>query len=133
MDEKKPLEDENFKVLVEAVLQYPKDWDTAKYPTVWHALWEEYSELKEAVEELKYKEEMGIVAVEKMKVKEITDTHVERKAEKAVQRQIMRTINLDSGDVSVTLKGEPWVLPDLGVGDVVEVRISKEESEKESK
>jgi len=137
MDEKKTLEDENFKVLVEAVLQYPKDWDTAKYPTVWHALWKEYSELKEAVEELKYvKEKMGIVAVEKMKVKEITDTHMERKAEKVVQSQIMRTIILDSGGVSVTLKGEPWVLPDLGVGDVVKMRISKEgkdnETEKET-
>ena len=125
---------EKLEELVKAELKYPEDWDIMAYPTVWHALWEEYSSLKEAVEELKrVKEKMGIVAIEKMKVKEITDTHVERKAEKAVQRQIMRTINLDSGDVSVTLKGEPWVLPDLGVGDVVEVRISKEESEKESK
>jgi len=116
---------EKLEELVKAELKYPEEWDTMAYPTVWHALWEEYSGLKEAVEELKrVKEKMGIVAMEKMKVKEITDTRMERKAEKVVQMQIIRTINLDSRDVSVTLKGEPWVLPDLGVGDVVEMRFS---------
>jgi len=29
--------------LVRAELKYPEAWDISIYPTVWHALWEEYS------------------------------------------------------------------------------------------
>ena len=52
MDEKKLLEDENFIAMVKAELRYPEDWDTMAYPTVWHALWEEYLGLKEKAEAL---------------------------------------------------------------------------------
>jgi len=39
--------DEEFEGLVKAELRYPERWDTEKYPTVWHALFEEYLQLKE--------------------------------------------------------------------------------------
>ena len=37
--------------LISAELEYPEKWDVAAYPTVWEALWEEYSWLKARVEE----------------------------------------------------------------------------------
>jgi len=65
---------------------------------------------------------MELVAVEKMKVKKITDTTTKREEKEAQTR----TITFDSEDISVTIKGKPWALADFTVGDIVEVRISKE-------
>jgi len=31
-----------LEALVKAELEYPEKWDTAAYPTVWHALWEAF-------------------------------------------------------------------------------------------
>jgi len=70
-----------------------------------------------------------LVAIYKLKVNKISDVITNRKGEK-VQ---IRTITFDSGDVTLTIKGKPWALYDFSVGDSVEVRISREESEKESK
>ena len=39
--------DAEFEGMVKAELNYPENWDTEKYPTVWHALFEEYLQLKE--------------------------------------------------------------------------------------
>ena len=64
---------------------------------------------------------MELFRVEKMKVKKITDTTTKREEKEEAQR---RTISFESEDVSVTLKGKPWVLTDLSVGDIVDVRIS---------
>jgi len=41
-----------FEELVKAELKYPEEWDTAVYTTVWEALWESYSCLKEKVKAL---------------------------------------------------------------------------------
>ena len=41
--------DAEFEGMVKAELEYPERWDTEKYPTVWHALFEEYLRLKEKV------------------------------------------------------------------------------------
>ena len=65
---------------------------------------------------------MELFRVEKMKVKKITDTTTKREEKEEAQR---RTISFESEDVSVTLKGKPWVLTDFSVGDIVDVRISK--------
>ncbi|MCW3140633.1 MAG: hypothetical protein N2V72_00410 [Methanophagales archaeon] len=65
---------------------------------------------------------MELLAIEKMKVKKITDTTTKREEKEAQTR----TITFDSEDISVTIKGKPWVLTDFTVGDIVEVRISKE-------
>ncbi len=65
---------------------------------------------------------MELFRVEKMKVKKITDTTTKREEKEEAQR---RTIAIDSEDISVTVKGKPWVLTDFSVGDIVDVRISK--------
>ena len=65
---------------------------------------------------------MELFRVEKMKVKKITDTTTKREEKEEAQR---RTITIDSEDISVTVKGKPWVLTDFSVGDIVDVRISK--------
>ncbi len=65
---------------------------------------------------------MELFKVEKMKVKKITDTTTKREEKEEAQR---RTISFESEDVSVTLKGKPWVLTDFSVGDIVDVHISK--------
>jgi len=65
---------------------------------------------------------MELFKVEKMKVKKITDTTTKREEKEEAQR---RTIAIDSEDISVTVKGKPWVLTDFSVGDIVDVRISK--------
>jgi len=67
---------------------------------------------------------MELFRVEKMKVKKITDTTTKREEKEEAQR---RTIAIDSEDISVTVKGKPWVLTDFSVGDIVDVRISKSE------
>jgi len=65
---------------------------------------------------------MELLTIEKMKVKKITDTTTKREEKEEAQR---RTIAIDSEDISVTVKGKPWVLTDFSVGDIVDVRISK--------
>ncbi|RLG35353.1 hypothetical protein DRN97_00140 [Methanosarcinales archaeon] len=65
---------------------------------------------------------MELFKVEKMKIKKITDTTTKREEKEEAQR---RTISFESEDVSVTLKGKPWVLTDFSVGDIVDVHISK--------
>jgi len=65
---------------------------------------------------------MELITIEKMKVKKITDTTTKREEKEEAQR---RTIAIDSEDISVTVKGKPWVLTDFSVGDIVDVRISK--------
>ena len=65
---------------------------------------------------------MELITIEKMKVKKITDTTTKREEKEEAQR---RTIANDSEDISVTVKGKPWVLTDFSVGDIVDVRISK--------
>jgi len=65
---------------------------------------------------------MELLQVEKMRVKKITDTTTKREEKEAQTR----TISFESEDVSLTLKGKPWVLTDFSVGDVVEIRISRE-------
>ena len=65
---------------------------------------------------------MELLTIEKMKVKKITDTTTKREEKEEAQR---RTITIDSEDISVTVKGKPWVLTDFSVGDIVDVRISK--------
>jgi len=65
---------------------------------------------------------MELFRVEKMKIKKITDTTTKREEKEEAQR---RTISFESEDVSVTLKGKPWVLTDFSVGDIVDVHISK--------
>ena len=65
---------------------------------------------------------MELLTLEKMKVKKITDTTTKREEKEEAQR---RTITIDSEDISVTVKGKPWVLTDFSVGDIVDVRISK--------
>jgi len=41
---------ENLERRVKEELHYPDEWDTMAYPTVWDALWESYSALKDKVE-----------------------------------------------------------------------------------
>jgi len=65
---------------------------------------------------------MELFRVENMKIKKITDTTTKREEKEEAQR---RTISFESEDVSVTLKGKPWVLTDFSVGDIVDVHISK--------
>jgi len=65
---------------------------------------------------------MELFRVEKMKIKKITDTTTKREEKEEAQR---RTIAIDSEDISVTVKGKPWVLTDFSVGDIVDVHISK--------
>ena len=65
---------------------------------------------------------MELFKVEKMKIKKITDTTTKREEKEEAQR---RTISFEAEDVSVTLKGKPWVLTDFSVGDIVDVHISK--------
>ena len=67
---------------------------------------------------------MELLTIEKMKVKKITDTTTKREEKEEAQR---RTIAIDSEDISVTVKGKPWVLTDFSVGDIVDVHISKSE------
>ena len=65
---------------------------------------------------------MELLQVEKMRVKRITDTTTKREEKEAQTR----TISFESEDVTVTLKGNPSSLYDFSVGDIVEVRISRE-------
>jgi len=41
---------EDLERRVKEELHYPEEWDTMAYPTVWDALWESYSALKDKVE-----------------------------------------------------------------------------------
>jgi len=45
---------EDLERRVKEELHYPDEWDTMAYPTVWDALWESYSALKDKVEALPY-------------------------------------------------------------------------------